>query len=149
MEKEKIIIEDIIIVGAGPSGISTALHLVKRSPELAKKILILEAKKHPRDKLCAGGMLPDGEYILQRLGINCAEVPHVKVNEAHFLYAGKGIHIRREPQSFKVFRRHEFDMWLVKQACKQGIRIEEETRAVEIKVTNNFVKINSFQGIGV
>ena len=139
-------IEDIIIVGSGPSGISTALNLVKRSPELSKKVLVLEAQKHPREKLCAGGMLNDGDYILQRLGLDCNEVPHMKVNEAHFLFEGKGIHINRYPQSFKVFRRHEFDSWLVDQARKRGVRIQEETGVLEVKVTSDWVQLKTNKG---
>lgn len=147
LEKERVMtIEDIIIVGSGPSGVSTALNLIKRSPELAEKILILEAQKHPREKLCAGGMLNDCDYILQRLGLDCSEVPHVKVNEAHFLFEGKGIHIKREPQSLKVFRRHEFDMWLANQARKRGVRIQEETRVFEIKVTDDGVQLKTDRG---
>ncbi|MFG0332280.1 MAG: FAD-dependent oxidoreductase, partial [Maioricimonas sp. JB049] len=50
---------DVIIIGSGPSGSSTALHLAQRSPELARRTLILERDRHPRHKLCGGGCVND------------------------------------------------------------------------------------------
>jgi flavin-dependent dehydrogenase len=62
--------QDILILGGGPSGLSTALHLVQKSPHLAPRILILEKEHYPRFKLCAGGLVVDAEVILERLGLN-------------------------------------------------------------------------------
>ena len=42
---------DLIIVGAGPAGSATALHLARRAPALAQRSLILERYRHPRTKL--------------------------------------------------------------------------------------------------
>lgn len=52
---------DVIIVGAGPAEISTALHLANLAPELITRTLILEKEGHLRPKLCGGGILPDAE----------------------------------------------------------------------------------------
>ncbi|MEW6405818.1 MAG: NAD(P)-binding protein [Chloroflexota bacterium] len=40
--------QDILILGAGPSGLSTALHLAQHYPHLTPRILILEKAHHPR-----------------------------------------------------------------------------------------------------
>ena len=87
---------DLIIVGAGPAGISTALHLAKLAPELIARTLILEKARHPRHKLCGGGLLPDAEVILRRLGLDSREVPHCDVDWAHFDYDGQGFRMRAE-----------------------------------------------------
>ena len=55
---------DILIIGAGPAGLSTALHLAQLAPELVGRTLILEKAHHPRPKLCGGGLLPYVEVIL-------------------------------------------------------------------------------------
>src|SRR5450759_3716664 len=105
---------DVIIVGAGPSGISTALHLANLAPELITRTLILEKARHPRPKLCGGGILPDAEVVLCRLGLDITEVPHVDVDWAQFDFDGQGMKMRGEKKglfAFRVIRRHEFDAW--------------------------------------
>jgi flavin-dependent dehydrogenase len=133
MVKSHEVIHDIIIVGSGPAGISTALHLVKFCPELAERIMVLEAERHPRPKLCAGGILNDGVHILKNLGLDPSKVPHIKVNEAYFRFEGRGFCVKLEPQSFMVVRREEFDAWLAQAARGRGIRVEEGARVIQIE----------------
>jgi flavin-dependent dehydrogenase len=119
---------DIIIVGAGPAGLSTALHLARIAPELVSRTLILEKAHHPRPKLCGGGLLPDAEVVLETLGLDVTEIPHTDVDWAHFDYNGKGLRLRGEkgkPFAFRVIRRHEFDAWLAGKAKSRGMEIRE------------------------
>ncbi len=141
-----VVKSDIIIVGSGPAGISTALNLARIAPELARRTVVLECKQHPRPKLCAGGVLKDGEYILESLGLDCSRIPHVEVKEAHFLFEGKGICIKRFPESFMVVRREDFDNWLVTEAKKLGIRVVENTRVFNIIPSEKSVKLETDQG---
>ncbi len=60
---------EIIIVGSGPAGCSTALHLVAQSAGWRHRILVLEAKRHPRRKLCGGGLTVFGLQALKGLGL--------------------------------------------------------------------------------
>jgi flavin-dependent dehydrogenase len=125
---------DIIIVGAGPAGISTALHLAQTAPELVGCTLILEKARHPRPKLCAGGLLPDAEVILRALGLDVSEIPHLDVKWARFQYAGKGKRMRAEKRgkrAFRTIRRHEFDAWLADKAREHGFAIRENTAVME------------------
>ncbi|GAG04425.1 unnamed protein product, partial [marine sediment metagenome] len=45
---------DVLIVGSGPAGTSTALHLVRQDPDWAWKIVVIDKAVHPREKLCGG-----------------------------------------------------------------------------------------------
>jgi len=54
--------KDILIIGGGPSGLSTALHLAQIAPHLTDRILILEKAHYPRHKLCAGGLPAQGIF---------------------------------------------------------------------------------------
>src|SRR3990172_2452924 len=120
----------VIIVGAGPAGISTALHLAQIAPELIPHTLILEKAQHPRHKLCGGGILPDAEVVLRQLGLDIGEVPHVDVDWARFDYDGLGMKMRGEKDgsfAFRTIRRHEFDAWLASKARERGFIINENT----------------------
>ena len=75
---------DIIIIGGGPGGLSTALHLQQIAPQLFTRSLLLEKEHYPRFKLCAGGLTIDAEIILERLKLDVNEVPHVFADDIHF-----------------------------------------------------------------
>jgi len=119
---------DVIIVGAGPAGISTALHLAQIAPELIARTLILEKAVHPRPKLCGGGVLQDGEIILRQLGLDITELPHVNTSWAHFDFDGTGMAMRADEKNsyaFRIIRRYEFDAWLAEKAKGKGFEIRE------------------------
>ncbi len=140
---------DIIIVGAGPAGISTALHLAKLAPELVSRTLILEKAHHPRPKLCGGGILPDAELILRHLGLNITEIPHVDVDWARFDFDGRGFKMRGEKNgkfAFRTIRRYEFDAWLAAKARERGFFIQEDTVVKGVSVTGSEVVVTTEQG---
>ncbi len=140
---------DIIIVGAGPAGISTALHIAKLAPELVSRTLILEKSRHPRHKLCGGGVLPDGEVILKQLDLDITEVPHYDVDWAHFDYDGQGMTMRVEKKgkfAFRTIRRHEFDAWLAGKARTLGFLIKENTEVKRVAVDGSGVTLETDHG---
>jgi flavin-dependent dehydrogenase len=137
---------DIIIVGAGPAGLSTGLHLAQLAPELAERTLILEQARHPRPKLCAGGIMPGGEAWLKKLGLDLKEVPSVDVCEAHFPFEGRGFVVRREPFVFRIVRRDEFDAWMADAARERGLMLQENTRVRRIHCLEDGVELETNRG---
>lgn len=140
---------DVIIVGAGPAGISTALHLANLAPKLVSRTLILEKAHHPRPKLCGGGILPDAEVVLCQLGLDITEVPHVDVDWAHFDFDGQGMRMRGEKKggfAFRVIRRYEFDAWLAAKARERGFLIHENTTVKSIAATETGVVVTTDKG---
>jgi flavin-dependent dehydrogenase len=57
---------DLIITGSGPTGISTALHLLWQAPGWAGCMIVLEKVAHPRHKLCGGGITRLGMDALRQ-----------------------------------------------------------------------------------
>ena len=125
---------DILILGGGPSGLATALHLQQLHPDLATRILLLEKARYPRLKLCAGGLVADAEAILAKLGLDAAEVPHVDAAAARFDFAGKGLTIKMpRHHTLRIIRRDEFDAWLAGKARERGIEIREQVAVKDVR----------------
>ncbi len=138
---------DVLILGGGPSGLSTALHLAKIASHLIPRILILEKEQYPRLKLCAGGLVIDAEVILERLGLDVREVPHVDASNIHFDFAGRGLAVRvPKRHAIRVIRRDEFDHWLARKTREAGIEIREGIKISHVIPDENGVTVQTDQG---
>jgi len=127
MGAQDMLMTDVLILGGGPAGLSTALHLAQLAPELIPRILILEKAHYPRPKLCAGALLNDAEIILERLGLDVSEVSHVDASAAHLDFAGQGLTISvPHTHILRVIRRDEFDNWLARRPKGRGWRSGRE-----------------------
>jgi flavin-dependent dehydrogenase len=147
MENSSMQQHDILILGGGPSGLSTALHLARDFPHLTSRILVLEKEHYPRFKLCAGGLVADAEVILEALGLDVAEVPHVDVDTAHFDFSGKGISLHLPGRhAIRVIRRNEFDAWLAEKTRQRGIEIREGIKVREVRANGDHVLVETDAG---
>jgi menaquinone-9 beta-reductase len=137
----------IIIIGGGPGGVSTALHIARDFPQLIPEILILEKGCYPRPKLCAGGLVIDAEVILQRLGLDVSEVPHVDANRMHFDFEARGLTIGvPKRHALRLIRRNEFDHWLAKKAESRGLEIREGITVKQIFPDQDGVTVETDHG---
>ena len=138
---------NVIIIGGGPSGLSTALHLLKTAPPLSTRILLLEKEHYPRPKLCAGGLTLDAEILLERLDLNLDEVPHVFAEDIHFDFESKGLIVRvPKRHALRVIRRDEFDNWLAEKAKSRGLEIRDGIAVKNILPDSNGVTVETDQG---
>jgi len=109
---------DVAIVGGGPAGTSTALHLAIRDRIAPARVVMLERATFPRDKPCAGAVSTWGLEALARLGVPL-DVPHAPIDGLRVLAEGLvGQH--RAPLGV-VVRRAEFDASLWRRACAAGV----------------------------
>ncbi len=58
---------DVGIIGAGPAGLATALHLGQLG---VKRIVIVDRQDFPRDKTCGSAISPKGRTVLEALGVS-------------------------------------------------------------------------------
>lgn len=134
----------VLIAGAGPAGLATALYLLHLRPELAGRIVALEKRRHPRPKICAGGLIPRTIASLNELGLRL-EVPFVEVVRGRALTEiGAFDHVREEPLC-TVVRRDEFDGRLAHAAKARGLRLYENAPVREVALEPQGVRV-AFDG---
>jgi 2-polyprenyl-6-methoxyphenol hydroxylase-like FAD-dependent oxidoreductase len=96
---------DVAIVGGGPAGISTALHLHAAAPRA--RIVVLEKARYPREKICAGGIGARAFRLLERIGVDVV-CPRVALDALAIRLAGDTM-VVHQPGLGAVVRRIEFD----------------------------------------
>lgn len=129
---------EAIIVGAGPSGVSTALFLLHARPDLRGRVVILERKRFPRDKTCAGAMGARADALLRQVGVY-VDVPSVPVEGAR-VTVPNGWAQRSPGRIGRVVRRFEFDARLAELARERGVEIVEGAVVRELAVRGNGVE---------
>ena len=119
----------IMIVGAGPAGISTWLHLQMYAPELAEHSIVIEKAVFPRDKLCAGILVPWSADVLAHLEVEL-DIPCLFVSDLEFR-SGAEIDRLQQPNFFRVVQRMDFDHVLAKTAANRGLELHEDELFVD------------------
>lgn len=130
---------DVLIVGTGPSGTSTALHLIQQNPAWAGRIVLLDKAIHPRDKLCGGGITHMGLNILTRLGL---QIPTktFDVREVRLTYQDKSYSFFGNPV-FRIVRRAEFDHWLLQTAESRGVTVRQGEAVKDVTLHENYAEV--------
>lgn len=124
---------DVIVVGSGPAGSLSAYLLA----EAGLKVLIIEKKKLPRFKLCAGSislralnLLPKG-YEKEILNV---------IKKAKLCYKNEFcVSYSSDNEATIIVDRTSFDYFLLSKALEKGATLLEETKVkfVEAKKVNN------------
>ncbi|MEB2284367.1 MAG: hypothetical protein B6D46_13945 [Polyangiaceae bacterium UTPRO1] len=132
---------DVIIVGSGPAGAATALALVGADPGIAGRIVVLEKARHPRPKVCAGGLIPHALATLDTLGVGLV-VPHVMVDRARVDVPGARVEV--EGSRFcAVVRRDELDASLVAAVRARGVEVREDEKVTALARVTGGIEITT------
>jgi flavin-dependent dehydrogenase len=139
---------DVVIVGGGPAGLTTALALVGRAPQILDRVVVLEKGTYPRDKYCAGAIGARGERILARLDA-LPVVPSVPVTGMSFQGAF-GLAMQRTGPIGHVVRRLEFDHALAQIARARGVRVIDDAEAERVEMHDGgatvTTRVGAFRG---
>jgi geranylgeranyl reductase family protein len=126
---ERVQSADVIVVGAGPAGSSTAAYLAMAGLD----VLLLEKATFPREKVCGDGLTPRAVRELITLGIPTPEEDGWIKNHGLRIVGG-GVRLQLPwpdlasfPPYGLVRTRKDFDDILAKHAVKHGARLLEAT----------------------
>jgi len=131
---------DVVIVGGGPAGLSTALH----AREFGERMVVLEKQRYPRDKICAGGIGARAFRLLERLDVH-VDCPMVQLDALALRFADDVV-VVREPGLGAVVRRVEFDHALAKVAIARGIEVRDGCGVTSIAVDDAGVTVETDTG---
>jgi menaquinone-9 beta-reductase len=138
---------DVVIAGAGPAGLATALFLVKDQPNLAGRIVAIEKSAHPRFKVCAGGLIPKTMLALEELGI-ALDVPRVEVIRGEAATPVGGVDLSRNGDVLAtVIRRDLFDAMLARAAREAGVEIVQRRRVLDVTQDAGGVRVSTDGGL--
>jgi flavin-dependent dehydrogenase len=110
---------DVVIVGGGPAGTSTALHLTRAEGIAPERVAIFDRARHPREKPCAGAVSAWGLAALDAIGVPL-DVPSVPMDGLRILIGGAAGATSGTPLGV-VVRRSEFDASLWRRAGEAGV----------------------------
>lgn len=133
---------DIAIIGGGPAGISTALHLQAVAPHL--RVAVVEKACYPRDKICAGGIGARAFRMFERIGVE-VDCPCVPIDAVALRIPGHEL-VVRVPQCGAVVRRLLFDHAFAKVAMARGIDVRQGCEVRGIVVGERSVLLETSRG---
>jgi menaquinone-9 beta-reductase len=118
---------DVIVVGAGPSGSTTAYYLAQAGLD----VLMLEKSTFPREKVCGDGLTPRGVRALVAMGISVSEQDGwVRNKGLRIIGAGQRLELpwpelSSYPGYGLVRPRTDLDQMLARRAQQAGARLLE------------------------
>ncbi|MBO8188258.1 geranylgeranyl reductase family protein [Streptomyces spirodelae] len=124
---------DVIVVGAGPAGSTTAYHLARSGLD----VLLLEKTAFPREKVCGDGLTPRATKQLVAMGIDISEEAGWLRNKGLRIIGGghrlqlPWPELASYPDYGLVRKRDDFDEQLARQAQKAGARLHERCNVTE------------------
>src|SRR3954454_4505144 len=110
---------EVIIAGAGPAGVATAVALVRLEGVDPARILCLDRARFPRAKPCGGGLTGHAYQALRELGLE-VRVPRVACRTGRLIYGQASSDVVRA-RAAEIARRDDFDADLVMQARARDI----------------------------
>ncbi|MCD0452207.1 geranylgeranyl reductase family protein [Actinocorallia sp. API 0066] len=123
---------DVIVVGAGPAGSTTAYYLA----QTGLKVLLLEKATFPRDKICGDGLTPRAVRQLIAMGVDINAPGWIR-NKGLRIYGG-GVKIELPwpelatfPDFGLVRPRMDLDALLAEHAVKAGATLMQGTTVTE------------------
>ncbi|MCC6215023.1 MAG: NAD(P)/FAD-dependent oxidoreductase [Polyangiaceae bacterium] len=132
---------EVVIVGAGPAGLATAAFLLHHRPELRGRVVVVEKRRFPREKPCAGAIGRRGEALLGSIGIEVG-APGVIVTGVAYRARGRERVVREPGPVGRVVRRLEWDHALARAVVARGAVLVEEAPVDTVRVASGHAEVS-------
>jgi len=137
---------DVAVVGGGPAGASTALHLARREGVRPDRVVVLDRAKFPRDKPCAGAISQLGVNALAAVGVEL-RVPFVPMSGVRVIVRGEiGETVCRMGV---VVRRCELDAQLLGEARAAGAIVRDGEGLSSVERLPGGFRLGTTSGAGL
>ncbi len=122
---------DVLVVGGGPAGATTAYWLAKAG----HNVLMVEKKSFPREKTCGDGLTPRAVKQLVDMGLEHELAPYHRFDGLRTVAHGRTIEMRWPdhpiyPSHGYVVRRRDLDQFVAEHAVKAGATLWQASEAV-------------------
>jgi flavin-dependent dehydrogenase len=107
------------------------------------RILLLDRACFPRVKICGGGIVRRGDYLLHRLGVHLS-VHSTSIDATRFVFPSRTLTISRSGM-FRVVRRVEFDHGLLQSVESTGVQILQGTPVLDLQREGNGILVTTEQ----
>lgn len=137
----------VVVIGAGPSGLSTALNLLKYG---ITDILVVERGKFPRYKCCAGYITSKTGKAYAELGLNPENCHYTLIKDFKIVYRLKPrLNIQNKfLYTNRKIDRVELDNSFFELAKSKGIEITESRKILQHDPQKNQITLTDGQTIG-
>ena len=129
---------DVLVVGGGPAGCATAIHLARRG----RRVVLIERTNEPQRKACGEGLFPVGVAELERLGV----LDEVRIGSAEIdglrFHAGGNVAEARlglDRHGALATRRGALEGVLAEAATRAGVEIKRGLVVESFLVSNGRV----------
>src|SRR2546421_2737451 len=128
---------DVIVVGAGPAGSTTAYHLARAGA----RVLLLDRARFPRDKPCGGGVTL---RAFEQAPVDLTPVVEQEVRRVRFSFRLGEFFDHAYPRTLVYMtQRHLLDAYLVEQAVAAGATFQDGHVVRDVELQKDAVRIAS------
>lgn len=130
---------DVIVVGAGPGGSSSALFLARKGLD----VLIIEKKRLPRYKVCAGGT---SRYTFELLDVSPSYFDAFSIERLRVCLRDRIREYNIPSETIFTLHRDLFDYKLTQLACKCGAKLAEGEEVIGVEEENDSIIVETNLG---